>query len=436
MAAGQQPHAEKLQEFEAARLQLARLNTAADTSLRVVWKQLAELATEALNIDRIGAWILSDTGRVLRCHYLYERCERQVFQGAVLHIDDFPSYFQALQERRAIIAADALHSPLTSELRDSYLEPLGITSILDAPIYIEGRVVGVVCHEHIGPARQWRPPEIDFASAVADNIARVHGEYERLHAQNTLQAYQRRLMELHRMEAVGRVAAGIAHDFRSVISAAHGFAELLGRVPALPRQAEQYAQRILDTLERGRQLTHQVTSFGKEDAASPRVLNVGQLVDSLTGMFRVLIGGGIRVKVECEHQVSRVFMDPTQLERSLLNLVLNARDAMPTGGELTIRMSDAVVEEEDGDHATFVDIAVVDTGVGMDDDVRAKALKPFFSTKGEQGTGLGLAIVDQIVSRAGGQIRIDSELGHGTAVHLYLPRIASAAAATTRNAPA
>jgi two-component system, cell cycle sensor histidine kinase and response regulator CckA len=428
MTAGhdQEQHAERFPEFEDARLQLARLHAAVDTPLRAVWSRLAELTVQTLNIDRIGVWILVDEERVLRCRYLLERSDQQVFQGAVLRVEDFPHYFQALKERRTLAADDAQSSPLTLELRSAYLAPLGITSMLDAPIYVEGRVVGVVCHEHMGPARTWRASECEFAGAVADNIARIYGEHERLHAQTALQTYQRHLMELHRMEAVGRVAAGIAHDFRSIIGVALGFAELLRRVPQLPSQADSYANRIVEALDRGRQLTQQITSFGKEDAAAPRVLDVPKLVDSLANMFRVLIGNAIRFLVSHDRHISRVFMDPTQLERSLLNLVLNARDAMPAGGELAIRVGDEIIEDEDGERATVVAISVSDTGVGMDSETRGNALKPFFSTKGEEGTGLGLAIVDQIVSRAGGSIRIDSEPGHGTTVHLYLPRIASA----------
>ena len=121
-------------------------------------------------------------------------------------------------------------------------------------------------------------------------------------------------------------------------------------------------------------------------------------------------------------------MDATQLERTLLNLVLNARDAMPSGGELTISAEDSTVDDEDGESARFVAITITDTGIGMDKATRDNMFKPFFTTKGENGTGLGLAIVDQIVSRAGGFIRIDSEPGKGTSVRLYVPRIAAAVA--------
>jgi len=165
---------EQTRLFERARLELARLHASGGVSLRDVWLQLADLVANALEVDRVGVWVLIDEGRAIRCRYLLQRSSKDVFQGAVLRAQDFPEYFDALRARRTLPAADAQTSGLTRELRESYLQPLNITSMLDAPIYLEGRVVGVVCHEHIGPQRNWSGAESDFASAVADNIARLY----------------------------------------------------------------------------------------------------------------------------------------------------------------------------------------------------------------------------------------------------------------------
>lgn len=407
-------------------MHLARLHAATGATLREVWLELAGLAARTMEVDRVGVWILVDEGRALRCRYLLQQSSHQVFQGVVLRAQDFPSYFGALEQLRTIAAADAYGSPITSELRQSYLEPLGITSLLDAPIYSNGRIVGVVCHEHVGKRRTWTEAECGFAGAVADNISRIYGEHERRHAESALEAYQQHLMELHRMEAVGRMAVGVAHDFRGIVGIALGFAELIRRVPELPSQADQYAQRVIDALKRGEHLTQEITKFGKDDPVSPRVLDVPAVVATSTNMFRVLLGSSIQLSIIGDRPVSRVFMDPAQLERALLNLVLNARDAMPAGGKLTISFEDTVIDDEDGEGATYVAVAVADTGIGMDEETRANAFKPFFTTKGERGTGLGLVIVDQIVSRAGGRVEIETTPGAGTTLRLYLPRIAAA----------
>jgi two-component system cell cycle sensor histidine kinase/response regulator CckA len=282
-----------------------------------------------------------------------------------------------------------------------------------------------VCHEHTGSPREWTGAECDFVSAVADNLSRLYQEHEASNAQNALAAYESRLMELHRMEAIGRVAASVAHDFRGILSAALGFAELIRRSPDVTPDIDRYASRIIDAMHRGQQLTQEVVSFGKDSPATPRVVDVGRAVEALTGMFNVLLGNRITLRVHVEHPVSRIFIDPSHLERTLLNLVLNARDAMPSGGLLTILVRDVPYSDEDEAH--YVEIDVIDTGIGMDENVRGNLFKPFFTTKGEKGTGLGLPIVDQIVTRAGGYVRVDSEVGRGTTVRVFLPRIAPAA---------
>jgi two-component system, cell cycle sensor histidine kinase and response regulator CckA len=410
--------------FEPARLQLAKLHSGG-ISLRQVWEDLSELVTQALDVDRIGLWVLIDEGRAIRCSYLYQRSSHQIFQGAVLRAQDFPGYFAAIEARRTIAATHVASSDLTQELREAYFEPLGITSTLDAPVYLEGRVVGVVCHEHTGLPREWTGAECDFVSSVADNIARLYQEHQAASAQTTLRAYEGHLMELHRMEAVGRVAAGVAHDFRGILSAALGFAELIRRTPNLPSDADRYAQRIIDAMQRGQQLTQEVVSFGKDSPAMPRVVDAAATVESMVPMFNVLLGNRVTLSLDVRRPVSRVFVDPSHLERTLLNLVLNARDAMSaSGGLLTLSVQDVSVDDEDV--AQYVEIDIIDTGIGMEEAVRKNIFKPFFTTKGEEGTGLGLAIVDQIVTRAGGFLRIESEVGRGTTVRVFLPQIAAA----------
>lgn len=425
MAASNEHTAPESREVDAARLELAKLHATADRPISEVWREVAQIASSTLQVDRIGAWTLVDGGKALRCRYLVQLSDHQVFQGAVLRAQDFPAYFGALCGQRTIAANDALHTPNTAELQDAYLRPIGIGALLDAPIYVKGKVVGVVCHEHIGGARDWTDADAAFAACVADNVARIYQEYESQHAQTALRQYRKHMMELHRMEALGRMAAGIAHDFRGIVSAALGFAELLQRTPDLPSKADHYCHRIIDSLQRGQHLCKQVMDFGHDEPVFPRVLDVKSVLKDVTEMFQMLLGDSIELHIEVG-AVSRVFMDPSQLERTLLNVVLNARDAMPAGGQLSIKLTEHHVEE-DGSGASYVVISVSDTGTGMDEQTRANVFKPFYTTKGENGTGLGLVIVDQIIARVGGKVAIDSEPGKGTDVHIYLPRIAGAA---------
>ena len=407
-----------------ARLDLARLHVEDDPSLRTVWRKLAKLVAEAMRVERVGIWLTIEDGRAIRCEHLYQASARQVFEGAVLWAQDFPDYFRAMDERRTIVANDACNDPVTTSLRASYLDPLGVGAMLDAPIYREGKAVGVVCHEHVGPRREWTDVESAFGAAVADNVARLYEESARQHAESSLRGYEHHMLELHRMEAVGRMAAGIAHDFRGVLGSVLGFAQLIQRTPNLPPNVQQHAQRIIEAAERGTRLTREVTDFVHDHPDSPCVLDVPRTIENMSSMLRSLLSDGIRLTVRVPGVVSRVFMDPSQLERTILNLVLNARDALPTGGTIDIEVRDT---QDSNESAAQVAIVVSDTGIGMDATTREQACRPLFSTKGPDGTGLGLSIVEQIVTRAGGTLRIDSELGKGTQVHLYFPRIAMAA---------
>ena len=167
-----------------ARLQLSRLSAGAGKPLREVWLALAKLASVALRVDRVGVWVLTDGGRAIRNLYLLQRSGNHVFQGALLRASDFPSYFKAIQQLRIVCAADAVRSEFTRELLPAYLQPLGITSMLDAPIFLDGELAGVVCHEHIGPMRTWTDAECEFAAAVARaGAAQSRPECARCHAQ-------------------------------------------------------------------------------------------------------------------------------------------------------------------------------------------------------------------------------------------------------------
>lgn len=406
-----------------ASLHLARLRVEGALGLRKTWRVLSEIVAKALQVERIGIWLVADDGQAIRCAHLYQASVGQAFEGAVLRAKDFPEYFAAMDHRRTIIANDARTLPVTASLRDPYLEPLGITSMLDAPIYRSGQPVGVVCHEHVGPPRQWNEVESAFAATVADTVARLYEEDARQNAESSLHAYEAHVLELHRMEAVGRMAAGIAHDFRGVLGAITGFAQLAMRVQNVPVDARRHLQHIIDAAERGQSLTREITSFVQDQPISPRVLDVSSVVADMQTMLRSVMGDGIKLTFQSQQGIGRVFMDTTQIERALLNLVLNARDAMPTGGAIAIDIR----ETPGGSDASMVGISVTDTGCGMDAATLIQARTPLFTTKGDKGTGLGLAIVEQIVTRAGGLLRIESEPGKGTCATLLLPRIAVAA---------
>jgi len=237
------------------------------------------------------------------------------------------------------------------------------------------------------------------------------------------------LLQAQKMDAVGQLAGGIAHDFNNLISAVIGFGELvLGRLEeGDPAHAQ--VQQIVRAGERAASMTNQLLAFSRKQMLQPRVLDLNAVVADSEQLLGRLIGEDIALTCVLDPEVEPVLADPVQLEQAIVNLAVNARDAMPTGGRLTIETANVEIDSEyaashvDVQPGHYVVLAVSDTGEGMDAETQARIFEPFFTTKREgRGTGLGLATVFGIVKQSGGNVSVYSEPAHGTTFKLYLPR--------------
>jgi len=227
------------------------------------------------------------------------------------------------------------------------------------------------------------------------------------------------LRHAQKMEAVGRLAGGVAHDFNNLLTVINGYADVL--LHELPDDVPAHADlaMIRDAGDRAATLTAQLLAFSRRTIIAPRALNLNTLVERLARMFKRIIGEDIVLTTDVEPDLDAVMADPGQIEQVVMNLVVNARDAMPRGGHLTITTRN--VRALTG---SYVRITVTDTGEGMTDDVRARVFEPFFTTKPQgQGSGLGLATAYGIIEQANGQIRVESTRGKGTAFSVILPVI-------------
>jgi len=238
------------------------------------------------------------------------------------------------------------------------------------------------------------------------------------------------LRQSHKMEAVGRLAGGVAHDFNNVLTAIFGYADLLLDQFADddPRQAD--VLEIRNAAERAAALTRQLLAFSRKQMIQPKVLYLNDVVASLHKLMSRLVGEDIPIEIQTAGHLWGVRADPGQIEQVLMNLAANSRDAMPEGGSLTISTGNTVVVEEDARDrpglrpGDYVILTVADTGLGVPEDVRAHIFEPFFTTKAlGKGTGLGLATVYGIVKQNGGGIYVESEDGKGTRFVVYLPRV-------------
>ncbi|MBV9506414.1 MAG: response regulator [Acidobacteriia bacterium] len=241
---------------------------------------------------------------------------------------------------------------------------------------------------------------------------------------------EEQLRQAQKMEAVGMLAGGVAHDFNNLLTIITGYSQLILNNLRENDPNRHSAEQIMKAGERAGALTKQLLAFSRRQVLQPKVLDLNMLVKTLSAMLQRLIGEDIELRLVLSPDLGRVYADPGQLEQVIMNLVVNARDAMAAGGMLTIRTANAVIEEgpEGGRLATkpgpHVLLAVSDTGHGMDERTRNRLFEPFFTTKSVgRGTGLGLSTVFGIVKQSGGSLNVESAPGRGTIFEVYLPRI-------------
>jgi PAS domain S-box-containing protein len=237
------------------------------------------------------------------------------------------------------------------------------------------------------------------------------------------------LQQAQKMEAIGSLTGGVAHDFNNLLQVISGNLQLLRKHVAGDVNAEQRVANALAGVSRGSKLASQLLAFGRRQPLEPKVVNVGKLIRGLDDMLRRALGETIEIETLVSGGLWNTLVDPGQIENALLNLSINARDAMENGGRLTIEVGNAFLDDTyarqhvEVTAGQYVVLSVSDTGTGMSPDIIDKVFDPFFSTKPEgKGTGLGLSMVYGFVKQSGGHIKIYSEVGHGTTVKIYLPR--------------
>jgi signal transduction histidine kinase len=301
-------------------------------------------------------------------------------------------------------------------ISDTFTRPLA--SLLEGFRALERGDYGYPLHAHGGD-------EVAQATRAFD---RMRDTLRKNEAQK--QQLEDQLRQSQKMEALGRLAGGVAHDFNNLLTVIKGHSELIMDRMAPADPVLMSSQQIGKAADRAATLTRQMLAFSRRQALQPKVLNVNSVVGDIGKLLKRLIPEDIEVIFRAEESLGRVKADAGQLEQVLLNLAVNARDAMPQGGKLTIETHNMTVDAElvrtrpslePGDYVT---LAVIDTGTGMDADTKAHMFEPFFTTKEPgKGTGLGLATVYGVVKQTGGFIWVDTELGVGSKFEIYLPRV-------------
>jgi len=316
------------------------------------------------------------------------------------------------------------------------LAMLGVVAVLGAAliVFLISRQITRPIEQLVVGARRLQKGEFDFQIPIRghDEVADLGRAFKEM--RDSLKKSRESMLRAARLEAVGRLAGGVAHDFNNLVMIIKGYSDML--LDGVPAPLRPQLEEIKKAGDRASALTRQLLAFSRKQVLEPQILDANQIVRNMIKMLRVLIGEDIELKTDLSDQIGRVLVDPGQLEQVVMNLVVNARDAMPSGGKLVVKTLAAHLDEAyaasnpDARAGDYVLIAVSDNGIGMDKETLAHAFEPFFTTKEQgKGTGLGLATVYGIVEQSKGHIAVTSEVGVGTTFQVYLPAISAAASA-------
>jgi signal transduction histidine kinase/CheY-like chemotaxis protein len=419
--------AERTEELEAARrrlrsqeralIDLTLVASLPTDNLESELRHLTAGSAQTLAVARVSLWLFNAERTALLCRDLYELDGGQHSAGAVLATASFPIYFAGIAGSDGVAADDARTDPRTRELTDPYLKPLSITSKMDVPIRVRGETVGVLCHEHTGPRRDWEADEQSFAIAVAGLAALAIVGHERWQALRELEKARAAAEEATR--AKSRFLASVSHEIRTPLNAIVGMSELLRKTPLSEPQRE-YVGTLHTASETLLALVNETLDFSKIEAGKLELETTAfdlqrcldQALDLVASKakakgleLRCLLGGGVP---------RRIVADPTRLRQILVNLLDNGVK-FTAGGHVAV----SVDWQADADATGVLLLSVTDTGVGIPADRLGSVFGAFLqvdtaTTRAHGGTGLGLAIVERLCELMGGSVTVESVEGRGS----------------------
>jgi len=402
----------------------------------------AEILGKTLEVSRAGYGLVDRTAETITIARDWNAPGINSLAG-VLNFRNFGSYIEDLKSGQTVLITDARTDPRTTDA-GAALEGISARAVMNMPLTEQGGLVALLYLNHRN-ARAWPDDEMAFIRDVAE---RTRAATERRRAERDLallaasleQKVEERtsalmeaesaLRQSQKMEAVGQLTGGIAHDFNNLLTGITGSLDMIGKRLAEGRisETDRFITAAQGAARRAAALTHRLLAFSRRQTLEPKPTDIRKLVAGMEELIVRTMGPSVRVESVHGTGIWPTFVDPGQLENALLNLCINARDAMPDGGVLTVESANRWLDrraaaERDLEPGQYVSLCVSDTGVGMPAEVIARAFEPFYTTKPiGQGTGLGLSMIYGFAKQSGGQVRIYSEPGEGTMVCIYLPR--------------
>ncbi|MBN1661853.1 MAG: PAS domain S-box protein [Anaerolineae bacterium] len=350
-------------------------------------------------------------------------------------VDVVSVFRDVLCERRSIYMEllDVLREarPVTlGEMDEEHLADYAARRLIAAPLIVEDQAIGILAVYANDLVEEDVPAITAFAHQMAAAWRKAHLLRDLAESLDQLKRTQAQFLQAQKMEAIGRLAGGVAHDFNNALTIIRLSVQLLQRQLHVEDPLLEFVGQIDEAAERAARLTGQLLAFGRREIVEPQIVDVNQLVVNMIQMLRRLIGEDVDLVTTLEENLWHVEIDPIQLDQVIVNLAVNARDAMLSGGRLDIETANIVLDEGyagshvDVEVGEYVLLAISDTGIGMSPEVQSHLFEPFFTTKERgKGTGLGLATVYGIVKRYGGHIGVYSEVDRGSTFKIYLPRV-------------
>jgi len=391
---------------------------------------------EFAGADRAYVFLFSKDGTSMT--NTHEWCapgiEPQIHNLAELPVELFPWWTAHMRRRETITIARVLDLPEEAAAEKKILLEQSIQSVVVVPMTCGPSVVGFVGFDWVRTCKAWTTDDVALLRIVGEIFANA---MNRSRAEEQRALLEAQLVQTRSLENVAKLAGGVAHDFNNLLGVVLNYATMLRKELSDSRQLG-YLEELHESAKQAAQLTRQLLLAGRRGVIEPIALDLNEAVVSLTSLLRRTLGEHVTLHLQLANEIGIVRLGVPQVEQILLNLTLNARDAMPNGGRFTITTT--TVDLGPDDVARYIDVntgrfsllALSDTGLGMSPEVAARAWDPFFTTKGDMGTGLGLSTVHGIVKQAGGHLAIDTAPGKGCTVRIYLPVVDRAQAQPKR----
>ena len=347
-----------------------------------------------------------------------------------LPMDDLPWIASQVRSGRLIDCTRLTELPREAEPDREVLAERGVASLLGLPLRAGANQIGMLMFETTGEPRSWTIEDITLLSLCADVFA---SSVDRLRRETALDDSRIQLIQAQKMEAVGRLAGGIAHDFNNLLMVIGGFSASLADELEPEHPARDDATEIEQAVAKASKLTEQLLTLSRRQVVQTQRVDLNATIEGLSEIVSRLLGEDLSLALEFDEQLPPVLVDPGQFEQALVNLAMNARNAMTSGGSLRISTRTMRLSQPDarrlglGAAGAFARVSVLDDGRGMDAATQARVFEPFFTTREPgEGTGLGLAIVYGLVGQWNGSITLQSQIGRGTVVRIYLPAVEGA----------